>query len=209
MGSRATPAKAKTAPATSSGRDTPALCDAEKRSGGTCRRPAGWGTPHVGTGRCKLHGGCTPTHVEAANVLQARAAAQKWGLPVEVGPKEALLDELRTSKGLIAFYAAQVAELEPEQMHGPVGGGQGFPEEKPNIWIVLHRDERKHHAAVAKICHDVGVDEWRMEMAEQAGEWLAAAIRRFCELRGLVLDEPKTQEAVRGALRLLDGGAAG
>lgn len=34
-------------------------CGVKKRQGeGTCRRPAGWGTNHVGTGACKLHGGC-------------------------------------------------------------------------------------------------------------------------------------------------------
>ncbi len=32
-------------------------CHANKRKGGTCTRPAGWGTNHVGQGRCKLHGG--------------------------------------------------------------------------------------------------------------------------------------------------------
>jgi hypothetical protein len=32
-------------------------CGAKTRSGGSCKRPAGWGTDHVGTGRCKLHGG--------------------------------------------------------------------------------------------------------------------------------------------------------
>jgi hypothetical protein len=37
-------------------------CGAKKRgeSGGQCARPAGWGTDHPGTGRCKLHGGATP-----------------------------------------------------------------------------------------------------------------------------------------------------
>ncbi len=36
------------------------LCGARKRQGvGTCRRPAGWGTSHVGVGCCKLHGGAT------------------------------------------------------------------------------------------------------------------------------------------------------
>src|SRR4051794_5751686 len=39
-------------------------CGARKRQpqypGETCRRPAGWGTKHVGFGRCKLHGGATP-----------------------------------------------------------------------------------------------------------------------------------------------------
>lgn len=32
-------------------------CAAHKRKGGICNRPAGWGTTHVGQGRCKLHGG--------------------------------------------------------------------------------------------------------------------------------------------------------
>lgn len=37
------------------------VCGARKRQGpGICRRPAGWGTGHVGEGRCKLHGGCLP-----------------------------------------------------------------------------------------------------------------------------------------------------
>lgn len=38
-------------------------CGARTRPGAkfaTCRRPAGWGTPHVGEGKCKLHGGLTP-----------------------------------------------------------------------------------------------------------------------------------------------------
>jgi hypothetical protein len=38
---------------------THALCGAKKHnSTDTCARPAGWGTTHPGTGRCKLHGGC-------------------------------------------------------------------------------------------------------------------------------------------------------
>ena len=32
-------------------------CGAKTRAGTPCKRPAGWGTDHVGNGRCKLHGG--------------------------------------------------------------------------------------------------------------------------------------------------------
>lgn len=32
-------------------------CAATTRAGTPCQQPAGWGTGHVGTGRCKLHGG--------------------------------------------------------------------------------------------------------------------------------------------------------
>ena len=34
-------------------------CGARNRSGGLCKLPAGWGTPHLGEGRCKFHGGCS------------------------------------------------------------------------------------------------------------------------------------------------------
>jgi hypothetical protein len=54
--------KAMTAGNQPPGHDKHPLCGARKKTAeGTCRRPAGWGTDHVGYGPCKLHGGCTPT----------------------------------------------------------------------------------------------------------------------------------------------------
>lgn len=35
-------------------------CGAKTRNGSYCKRPAGWGTYHVGEGKCKLHGGASP-----------------------------------------------------------------------------------------------------------------------------------------------------
>jgi len=35
-------------------------CRAKNRKGKPCRLRAGWGTNHVGYGRCKLHGGKSP-----------------------------------------------------------------------------------------------------------------------------------------------------
>jgi len=35
-------------------------CGASTRNGEPCSLPAGWGTDHIGEGRCKLHGGATP-----------------------------------------------------------------------------------------------------------------------------------------------------
>ena len=35
-------------------------CGAKNRKGTPCRLRAGWGTNHVGYGRCKLHGGLSP-----------------------------------------------------------------------------------------------------------------------------------------------------
>ena len=35
-------------------------CGAKTRSGGRCKKTAGWGTDHTGQGKCRLHGGATP-----------------------------------------------------------------------------------------------------------------------------------------------------
>lgn len=49
-------------------------CGARKRqTEGTCRRPAGWGTPHPGWGNCKLHLGSTRRRCTAADWAEARA----------------------------------------------------------------------------------------------------------------------------------------
>src|SRR3990172_10134718 len=45
-------------------RDPDTLCNSRKKDGsGHCMRPAGWGTDHVGVGRCKLHGGSSPKYM--------------------------------------------------------------------------------------------------------------------------------------------------
>ena len=49
---------------TGQGITTGPMCGARlrgSRKGGECRRPAGWGTDHVGYGRCRLHGGTSPS----------------------------------------------------------------------------------------------------------------------------------------------------
>jgi hypothetical protein len=54
------------------------LCGARKKTAeGTCRRPAGWGTDHVGYGSCKLHGGCTPTVIKGAERERIDQQARK------------------------------------------------------------------------------------------------------------------------------------
>jgi hypothetical protein len=53
----------------------PGKCGAKNRSGNPCRRPAGWGTDHPGSGRCKLHGGLStgPKSPEGKKKIAANA----------------------------------------------------------------------------------------------------------------------------------------
>jgi hypothetical protein len=51
-------------------------CGAIKRQGeGECQQPAGWGTDHPGTGRCKLHGGASPSGPESARYVHGLYSA--------------------------------------------------------------------------------------------------------------------------------------
>lgn len=80
------------------GHDSKPLCGARRRQAdATCRRPAGWGTDHVGIGRCKLHGGSTTKHranaAARAEREQVNAMLERLGKPMPLGdPIEALLD---------------------------------------------------------------------------------------------------------------------
>lgn len=66
-------------------------CGGKKKQGeGTCTRPAGWGTPHPGQGRCKLHGGCAPSSVTAGINAQAQKLLWKHDAAPVTNPLEAL-----------------------------------------------------------------------------------------------------------------------
>jgi len=53
------------------------ICGSQTRqseSRPVCHRPAGWGTSHPGVGRCKLHGGCSPSGPDHPNWRGGRYA---------------------------------------------------------------------------------------------------------------------------------------
>lgn len=85
-------------------------CGGKTRSGSPCKRPAGWGTDHVGTGKCKLHGGASKKGVESATYEHGRYskyAPQPIGSKVkelEAYPLLDLADELQQQRGLFATY---------------------------------------------------------------------------------------------------------
>lgn len=54
-------------------------CGAKNRKGNPCGRPAGWGTDHPGSGRCKLHGGLSTGPKSEAGKKKIAANAIKHG----------------------------------------------------------------------------------------------------------------------------------
>jgi hypothetical protein len=169
-------------------------CGGRKRdgSGGVCTRPAGWGTDHPGIGKCKLHGGSTPNHKAAARVVQARRDVATYGLPVDVEPGLALLQEVHRTAGHVAWLGAKVAELDPDDLVWGVTeevdkGASEFTgvdttrAAKPNAWLQLYREERKHLVDVSAATVRAGVDKAIVKLTEQQGALIAGAISRILD----------------------------
>lgn len=180
-------------------------CNGRKSGGnGYCGQKAGWGTDHPGIGRCKKHGGATKLYGEQVQKIRAYRSVEQYGLPVEIDPHTALIQELERTVGHVEWLRIRVGELQTAAMHGPVGGGQGaIPEEKANIWIEMYRAERAHLIRVAKSCVDAGIEERRVQIAEAQGMMIATVIKAI--LTELV-DAPGTKlVGPNGSVVTVDG----
>lgn len=161
---------------------------------------------------CDSHGGRSPQARKAAKERTERAKALEaiatYGLPVEVDPHTALLEELWRTAGHVAWLRLRIGELSDDQLHGPVGaaGESSFPREEPHVWVRLYQEERRHFHAVSRDCIRAGIEERRVTLAERQGALLAQVIRGVLSDLGIE-DGPKVQGVVRKHLTLVAGGA--
>src|SRR5688500_12574760 len=146
---------------------------------------------------------------KAAAKERANEAIQTYGLPIDLDPLDALLEELHRTAGHVAWLGVVVGDLEQEALHGPVGTeGIGHddegnmlmhhPREERTIWLHLYQDERGHLTKVAKACLDAGVDERRVRLAEQQGQIIATVIQGVLDGLGL------TDKQLKQAPKLVD-----
>lgn len=145
---------------------------------------------------CRMHGGKSPGAVEKAQARIAQANAESavatFGLPRDIDPHEALLEELHRTAGAVAWLGAVVAGVEQGdvvwgKVRDKVGGDdRGTTHEAGvNTWVRLWQAERAHLVAVSAQCIKAGIDERRMQLAEGAGEQLAGVLRAVFGRLGL------------------------
>ena len=86
---------------------------------GTGQRCQAWAM--AGSEVCRVHGGRAPQVKAAAARRLAEQAAQQavrtLGLPVDISPTEALLEEVRWTAGHVAWLRSRVQELAEEPTH--------------------------------------------------------------------------------------------
>lgn len=179
-------------------------CGGKRRQGpegATCTRPPGWGTDHPGWGACKLHGGSTPNGGKSAQTKMAAAASATYGLPIEISPTLALMQEVWRTQGHVAWLAEVVKTINQDGLvwglaEDVVGGknhGKTF-KAAPNIWLNLYREERKHLAAVTRDAIKAGIEQSRLELEQQRAAAISTAF--FGTLDALGLTEEQRAKAL-------------
>lgn len=164
-------------------------CGAKARSTGKpCTQP-----PAPGAKRCRFHGGAAPQVKAAAKRRMAehaaREAVSKLNLRREVDPHVALLEEVYRAAGVVAYLDEQVKTLREQDMvwgvtqsvekaAGEFPGTDTTYAAELNVWVKWWQSERAALAKAAKMALDAGVEERRVQLAEQQGALLADVIRR-------------------------------
>lgn len=189
-------------------------CTAKAKSTGKrCGRAAAKGATV-----CVKHGAAAPQVQKAAKERIERAKAEgavaMLGLPREIDPHSALLEEVHRAAGHVAWLAHEVTQLEREKVvYGvtkavqlPDGKRQTTAEAALNVWVRLYQDERDRLVRVCKAAVDAGVAERQVEIAEAQARQLADVIGAVLTDLGHDLNDQRTREVVR--LRLIKGGEA-
>jgi hypothetical protein len=168
-------------------------CEEHQRRECTSPRKSGRGPCHghhlvAGTDQCRMHLG-----KKAADVIAeaaARKAVETYGLPRDISPTDALLEEVRYSAGHVAWLRAKVAELEAADLVWGVteeadrnatefAGTDVTRSASVNVWLHLYHQERKHLLDLVKTAISVGIEERRVRLAEAQGSLMNEVIRRI------------------------------
>jgi hypothetical protein len=179
-----------------------------KRKGERCTQPRVGG--EHGT-VCRLHGGAAPQVVNAAERRRQFAAAVELadtlGMPREIDPHAALLEEIYRTAGHVDWLEQLVHSLERGELKQYTYDDEGRQWEKPAIWYDLYERERKHLVTVCAKAIAAGVAERQVRLAEEQGSLIVKLLRGVLDDLGLA-DDPDARQVVARHLRLIDGGAA-
>ncbi len=195
----------------------PPKCKATSKSTGEpCKS---W--PMRGQVVCHKHGGNAPQARKAAQrrlqTAKAAKAVSAYGLPREVEPHTALLEEVHRTAGHVATLSLIVGDLEQDQLTAgttktvllPDGGERVEITAAFSVWVALYQSERKHLVHVCRTAIECGVTERVVRLEEQRGALMADMIRRVLGDPAIGLSEGQRETAMVTAARHLRLLAAG
>lgn len=176
-----------------------------------CHRPAGSGTEHVGEGVCKLHGGNSASYMSKIRMDRKRKALEEarlaYGVPLDVDPATALLEEVQRTAGAIVFLEAKIRSLAPEEMvwgvvrevtewaQTPDSNGvrstDSTVERKAQVnqWVKLYQDERRHLTDVSARAIQAGAQASLVDMLQKISQVYIRLVERVVDRLGLTSDQ--------------------
>jgi hypothetical protein len=181
-------------------------CGAKKRrqeDGSTewCHKKAGWGTDHPGIGRCKYHGGSTPTSRAAA---ERQRQVEFMGRPKEISPLDAIIWAIKITAGEVEFLGLQIQEIDQKEdwIENTIQGKQ------LHVFQRARADAMDRLVKYSKDAIALGLAERAVRMAETFGATIATLLNGIAE--DLALSKVQKQiwpSIVRKHLVLLEGGS--
>jgi hypothetical protein len=185
------------------------------RTGNRCGR-----APMKGQSVCATHGGRSPNGKAAGerrlSTERARAVVITYGLPVEIDPHDALMEEIARTAGHVRWLAGIIQSMDDEALvwgqtetqqrggGGPTGNyAQVTRTAAPSVWLTLYQAERKHLVDVCKAAIGAGIAERQVRLAEQQGALIATVIRAIIGDPELGLDDDQQEVAFKVASRQL------
>lgn len=198
------------------GRESPKCGGKLRQSDGLCRRPAGAGTPHKGIGRCKLHGGSTPSHVAAGQKEMARRAAATYGAPRDINPVQALVEIMQNAAGHMTWLLEIIQLENPEALVWGVAdetekGSGEFPgvdirkAAGSSAWLQRYDIERKVLRETARDLAGLGIQWDAREAVRKQGAALAQVTREMARRLGHDPADERVTAAYRAALKSVVG----
>lgn len=202
-------------------------CGANNKQGsGTCKKTAGWGTDHPGSGHCRLHGGNSPGGIMyAARDQMLQQTAGGFSGEIDMEPHEGLLYCVRKAAQHVAYSESQCAQLRSEQEMIAIvdtaektymtdNGEVTYHERREkslaelNAWVRVNMEALDRLARFSKMAIDAGVEERKVALAERMGLELSDVLSRILQRLGLT-DRQRAiaPEIVREELEVLEGTA--
>ena len=194
------------------------LCAGKTIEGKPCKRP-----PMIGSTFCDSHGGTkqSPEDRFRNKLLQnADFLASTYGLPIEVTPEQALMEELYRTNGHILWLQERITESDADDMIRAMWIGQrssGYltPQEleeyaitgQAHLWMQLYLKEREHLLQLTTKAIQLGLTERQVTLQEKVIDQIGEAITGLLVNLGVDLTDPIVRQQTYQALTQAAGAA--
>jgi hypothetical protein len=175
-------------------------CGAIKKDGAECKRVAGWGTTHIGVGRCRTHSGNAPNGRKHAITQEAVVF---MGAPMDINPFDAIIWCIRITAGEVSWLGLKIAEVDKE--------GDWFEDthfgKQMHILQRTRADAQDRLVRYSRDAIQLGLAERAVRLAENFGAMLARLLENIAaDLELSRAQKEQWPNIVRRQLILMEGG---